>query len=210
MGNLPVTSGFPSERAWNAENVSIWWHHHSENSTSKLSSSSLDNWLTDHYIKKFNVDGNCYVTKQLKFNVISLISIFKNSMVSRGNPIHHCYCIFLSAWHKYMSIPKIHLHTLYFYSVFAYFSLRSNTLHFEYDALLHAEFKYINESRELWYCNIQLIPAIAREHIMMTSSNWNIFRVTCPLCGEFTGPRWITRTKASDAELWCFLWSTSE
>ena len=35
-----------------------------------------------------------YVTKQLKFNVISLISIFKNSMVSRGNPIHHCYCIF--------------------------------------------------------------------------------------------------------------------
>ena len=42
---------------------------------------------------------------------------------------------------------------------------------------------------------------------MMTSSNGNIFRVTGPLCGEFTGPRWIPRTKASDAELWCFLWS---
>ena len=27
------------------------------------------------------------------------------------------------------------------------------------------------------------------------------------LCGEFTGHRWIPRTKASDAELWCFLWS---
>ena len=27
--------------------------------------------------------------------------------------------------------------------------------------------------------------------IMMTSSNGNIFRVTGPLCGEFTGPRWI-------------------
>ena len=38
---------------------------------------------------------------------------------------------------------------------------------------------------------------------MMTSSNENIFRVTGPLCGEFTGPRWIPR-KASDAELWCF------
>ena len=25
-------------------------------------------------------------------------------------------------------------------------------------------------------------------HIMMTSSNGNIFRVTGPLCGEFTGP----------------------
>ena len=44
----------------------------------------------------------------------------------------------------------------------------------------------------------------------MTSSNGNIFRVTGLLCGEFTGPRWILRTKASDAELWCFLWSAPE
>ena len=42
---------------------------------------------------------------------------------------------------------------------------------------------------------------------MMTSSNENIFRVTGPLCGEFIGHRWIARSKASDAELWCFLWS---
>ena len=41
--------------------------------------------------------------------------------------------------------------------------------------------------------------------IMMTSSNGNIFRVTGHLCGEFTGPPWIPRTKARDAELWCFL-----
>ena len=45
---------------------------------------------------------------------------------------------------------------------------------------------------------------------MMTSSNGNIFRVTGHLCGEFTGPRWIHRTKASDAELWCFVWSGPE
>ena len=44
----------------------------------------------------------------------------------------------------------------------------------------------------------------------MTSSNGNIFRVTGHLCGEFTGPRWIPHTKASDAELWCFLWSASD
>ena len=31
------------------------------------------------------------------------------------------------------------------------------------------------------------------------------FRVTGPLCGEFTGHRWFPLTKASDAELWCFL-----
>ena len=44
-------------------------------------------------------------------------------------------------------------------------------------------------------------------YAMITSSNGNIVHVTGPLCGEFTGHRWITHTKASDAELWCFLWS---
>ena len=48
------------------------------------------------------------------------------------------------------------------------------------------------------YCLMNYCP-------MMTSSNGNIFRVTGHLCGEFTGPRWILRTKASDEELWCFL-----
>ena len=46
--------------------------------------------------------------------------------------------------------------------------------------------------------------------IMMTSSNGNTSRVTSHLWGEFTGPRWIPRTKAIDAELWCFLSSASE
>ena len=41
----------------------------------------------------------------------------------------------------------------------------------------------------------------------MTSSNGNILRVTGHLCGDFPGPRWVPRTKASDAEPWCFLWS---
>ena len=40
---------------------------------------------------------------------------------------------------------------------------------------------------------------------MMTSSNENVFRVTGPLFGEFTGHRWIPLTMASYAELWCFL-----
>ena len=47
----------------------------------------------------------------------------------------------------------------------------------------------------------------SRSSPMMTSSNGNIFPVTDAVCGEFTGHRWIPRTKASDAELWCFLWS---
>ena len=36
------------------------------------------------------------------------------------------------------------------------------------------------------------------------SSNGNISHVIGPLCGEFTGHRWIPCTKASDAELWYF------
>ena len=45
---------------------------------------------------------------------------------------------------------------------------------------------------------------------MMTSSNGNICPVPGPLCGEFTGHRWIPLTKASDAEFWCFIWSAPE
>ena len=46
--------------------------------------------------------------------------------------------------------------------------------------------------------------------IMVASSNGSIFRVTGPLWGESTGHRWIPLTKASDAELWCFLWIAPE
>ena len=51
---------------------------------------------------------------------------------------------------------------------------------------------------------------INRGHCMMTLSNGNIFRVTGPLCGEFSGHLSIPLTKASDAEFWCFLWCVSE
>ena len=44
----------------------------------------------------------------------------------------------------------------------------------------------------------------------MTSPNRNIFRVTGHLYEVFSGRWWIPRTKSSDAELWCFLWSSPE
>ena len=56
--------------------------------------------------------------------------------------------------------------------------------------------------------NIFYFTASKIKHLIMASSNGSIFRVTGPLCGEFTGHRWIPLPKASDAELWCFLWST--
>ena len=45
----------------------------------------------------------------------------------------------------------------------------------------------------------QMEGVIMAPHYMMTSSNGSSFRVTVHLCGEFTGPRWIPRPKASDA-----------
>ena len=45
---------------------------------------------------------------------------------------------------------------------------------------------------------------------MMTSSNGNVSRVTGPLLEEIIGHQWIPLVNASDAELWCFLWSAPE
>ena len=59
-------------------------------------------------------------------------------------------------------------------------------------------------------CDYFGIHRFKTEPLMMTSSKGNNFRVTSHLCGEFTGDRWNTRTKASDAELLCFPWSAPE
>ena len=56
------------------------------------------------------------------------------------------------------------------------------------------------------HTNVKPIIHLSYSFSMMMSSNGNIFCVTGHLCGEFTGTRWIPGTKASDAELWCFLW----
>ena len=85
---------------------------------------------------------------------------------------------------------------------------------------LHCTYKATSRQAEntfpitLFERNQSVVGGNTREGIpwspMMTSWNGNIFRVTGHLCGEIPGPRWIPRTKASDAELWCFLWSASE
>ena len=60
-------------------------------------------------------------------------------------------------------------------------------------------------SFSIWNCDFTHSQAPARNANTLNRSDWNIFRVTGPLGGESTGHRWITLTKASDAELWCFL-----
>ena len=47
-------------------------------------------------------------------------------------------------------------------------------------------------------------------YVMMMSWNGNIFCITGPIWGEFTSHCWVPLTKASVAELSCFLWSEPE
>ena len=47
----------------------------------------------------------------------------------------------------------------------------------------------------LWRCHILIFALLSLlVCLMMTSSNGNIFRVTGPLCGEFTSQRQVTRS----------------
>ena len=62
---------------------------------------------------------------------------------------------------------------------------------------------YCNNDSHIWAAAPREIPTSTKQcDNMMTSSNGNISHVT--------GPLWIPLTNASDAELWCFLWSMPE
>ena len=58
------------------------------------------------------------------------------------------------------------------------------------------------------------LPLNHATHLKRNASWWRhqmeTFSTLLAMCGEFTGPRWIPCTKASDTELWCFLWSAPE
>ena len=58
--------------------------------------------------------------------------------------------------------------------------------------------------------NRSLTPCAWTEYRHDDVIKWKHFPRYWPLCGEFTGHRWIPSKKASDAELWCFLWSAPE
>ena len=66
----------------------------------------------------------------------------------------------------------------------------------------HSDPIYVWNIESIAYHKVEYHPSRWR-HQMETFS----VRVTDPLCEQFTGYRWIHLTKASDAELWCFLWS---
>ena len=87
-------------------------------------------------------------------------------------------------------------------------SQRPVTWNFDVFLVLCLNKKLLNKRSKKWI-KISLVSFDVAV-VLMTSSNENISRVTGHLCGEFTFHRWIPRTKTSDAEFWCFLWSGHE
>ena len=79
--------------------------------------------------------------------------------------------------------------------------------------LINVNNRAINEWNDIWgHCtNVQLVTC--DDSTIITHDDvikWKHIPRYWPLCREFTGLRWIPRTKASDAELWSFLWSTPQ
>ena len=97
------------------------------------------------------------------------------------------YCI-MDNWENMLNltdtIDKIYLRGIYISSM----SSDKFVQWWEWDGVMYKETNRICKPKRIW-----LFALIINCTLMMTSSNGNIFR-----------------TKASDAELWCFLWSASE
>ena len=104
-------------------------------------------------------------------------------------------------WTTYCCIYGISEIIIYACTLFAF--LFELCMHFDFSFSLSI-FDLTCIFLETWYF------LTCSANIMMTSSNGSIFRVTGLLGGESIGNWWIPLTKASDAELWYFLWSAPE
>ena len=102
-------------------------------------------------------------------------------------------------WHVQASVSAILLWCSLVYMTQLLLPATDNYLWYQF------EIKFNKRHVDLW----ELLHKVMKQ-LMMTSSAGNIFRVTEVLCEEFTGHRWTVRLKASNAELWYFLWSVAE
>ena len=70
---------------------------------------------------------------------------------------------------------------------------------------------FINSRQYISFENDKIIHIVQQLYKnIKTLSRWNILRVSGPLCGESIDHWLIPLTKASDAELRCFIWSAPE
>ena len=181
-----MTGEFPAQRANNAGNVSIWWRHHytkdipsAEHGHAVVASNQLvvtANILPHNNTSLLRTSGISMATVHIfrhwychKFNTIALATMHTNprlhSPLLIGGNGHLRRLLSISAWFLTGSSGIIA----------QWIWVTKPAPH----ALPFASLKI--------HRNTVCMSAITCT-IMMTSSNGNIFRVTGPLCGEFTGP----------------------
>ena len=211
-GNSPVTGEFPAQRASNAENVFIcwrlhvWWRHHEI-----LVTSAASYWCA------------CIICADMAYGVM-------NTAASLGTDVEFT-CVRpendLIIWNVYPMSRRPDNPDAWRESNLAVGGILYAS-HEKYGLSLLGKQERL-QIRQITYEDAAVIECVGvnafqkRAQLvvlgefhtmciiaMMTSSNGNISRVTNPLCGEFTRQRWIPRSKACDAELWCFLWSAPE
>ena len=154
----------------------------------RLSKPSIHRWFQTPSRSLWRYCNDCCVF----FSVLHWIPFIMHKFVSI--PLRTCISLQIIMWIHGPSVRF--LHQLHDRIPFSCFELPLTVGNFGMDwCKRQFSWSMLRPARGQWYV----------ASIMMTSSNGNIFRVIGPLCGEFTVHRWIPLTKASDAEVWCFL-----
>ena len=147
--------------------------------------------LIIRHLKMFTFDD--VIIREIMSSIMSSISWFVSELQ------------WVSVWISEFTTLDFEWQTNRFSALLTQFS--SETAQVETSLLMERPCVVLTDGNDWTY---KVLILVSWPSSMLTSSNGNIFRDTGHVCGEFTGHRWIHRTKASDAELWCFLWSASE
>ena len=90
-----------------------------------------------------------------------------------------------------------------------------NHIHKKYTLFLHISYSLLLNTLNCSVANtwVQILVIVVPVGMFFTHDDvikWKHFPRYWSLVRGFTGHRWIPHPKASDAELWCFLWCTPE
>ena len=217
-----MTGEFPAQRASNAENISIWWRHH--DGRRDLEKSCQFECYTrpcDYHVSLHQNNYGAQYTPPLALSIIATclkckpLSVFWVAS-SIENISTDWACTPFRPWTLF-GLNTLHSKNYkhgFGVAMFCCDLLQVNFTHFLQGWLTGTE-------AVMWLSQCQLrvgspeeygkmknmntlwLPHYGKNNHIMTSSNGIIFRVG-PLCGEFTGHRWIPLTKASDAEALVF------
>ena len=204
-GNSPVTGEYPAQRTSIAEKVSIWWLHHGyvRNMHVDVSVNSCPGWshitVFVYLISKFLLQNSYHMHKWRHL---------ENSLKPRHNSHHHADDI------------------LYFFLYGNWCSSNQILLAFVLNGLIDNNLTLVQIMA--WRrkgdkpLSLSIVTLFTDSYIRYSASmgqissihddviKWKHFPRNWPFVREIHRSRWILHTKASDAELWCFLWSASE